>query len=266
MATEALHDAGRLPALRARAVRARPGRAGRAADLRQARRRGARAARRGHRGLRRGAVRRVDGAQPGTLAAGLGRVDAAAHRARAGGRPAGQDRGGQPLSVWRHARDLPRARAAGAARRGARRESDRAGHGRRGRRPRVPGGGGDRTRPGRRRRRGGRLARHGRGRPADGGRAGGRAVRGARRQPEARYGRRRRRSSSTADQRATIHTPAGLDIGARTPEEIALSVFAQIIAERPRAPRQSRSSIPESPACCCPWSSPTPWPSTPSAA
>lgn len=29
-----------------------------------------------------------------------------------------------------------------------------------------------------------------------------------------------------------IHTPAGLDIGARTPEEVALSVFAQIIAER----------------------------------
>jgi xanthine dehydrogenase accessory factor len=29
-----------------------------------------------------------------------------------------------------------------------------------------------------------------------------------------------------------IHTPAGLDIGARTPEEIALSVFAQIISER----------------------------------
>ena len=33
-----------------------------------------------------------------------------------------------------------------------------------------------------------------------------------------------------------IRTPAGLDIGARTPQEIALSVFAQIIAERP-APR-----------------------------
>lgn len=30
-----------------------------------------------------------------------------------------------------------------------------------------------------------------------------------------------------------IRTPAGLDIGARTPPEIALSVFAQVIAERP---------------------------------
>jgi xanthine dehydrogenase accessory factor len=31
-----------------------------------------------------------------------------------------------------------------------------------------------------------------------------------------------------------VHTPAGLDIGARSPQEIALSVFAQIVAERPR--------------------------------
>jgi xanthine dehydrogenase accessory factor len=36
------------------------------------------------------------------------------------------------------------------------------------------------------------------------------------------------------EQRARIHTPAGLDIGARTAAEIALSVYAEIIAERPR--------------------------------
>ncbi|MCC5948741.1 MAG: XdhC family protein, partial [Nitriliruptoraceae bacterium] len=34
---------------------------------------------------------------------------------------------------------------------------------------------------------------------------------------------------------ARVHTPAGLDLGARTPEEIALSILAQIVAERPAA-------------------------------
>jgi xanthine dehydrogenase accessory factor len=43
------------------------------------------------------------------------------------------------------------------------------------------------------------------------------------------------------EERARIHTPAGLDIGARTPAEIALSVFAQVIAERPRQPQAPRS-------------------------
>jgi xanthine dehydrogenase accessory factor len=35
----------------------------------------------------------------------------------------------------------------------------------------------------------------------------------------------------TDAQRARVHTPAGLDIGARTPAEIALSVYAQLVAE-----------------------------------
>jgi len=45
----------------------------------------------------------------------------------------------------------------------------------------------------------------------------------------------------TPDERARIHTPAGLDIGARTPAEIALSVYAELIAERPRTSRVSRT-------------------------
>jgi xanthine dehydrogenase accessory factor len=44
------------------------------------------------------------------------------------------------------------------------------------------------------------------------------------------------------EERARIHYPAGLDIGARTPAEIALSVFAQVIAERPAAPRPAAVS------------------------
>jgi len=34
--------------------------------------------------------------------------------------------------------------------------------------------------------------------------------------------------------RAQVHTPAGMDIGARTPEEVALSVLAEMVAERRR--------------------------------
>jgi xanthine dehydrogenase accessory factor len=42
--------------------------------------------------------------------------------------------------------------------------------------------------------------------------------------------------------RAQVHTPAGLDIGARTPADIAISVLAEMIAER-RAPVVVQSAI-----------------------
>jgi xanthine dehydrogenase accessory factor len=46
------------------------------------------------------------------------------------------------------------------------------------------------------------------------------------------------------EERALVHTPAGLDIGARSPEEVALSVLAEMIALRPQE-RPEPVPIPE---------------------
>jgi xanthine dehydrogenase accessory factor len=46
------------------------------------------------------------------------------------------------------------------------------------------------------------------------------------------------------DQRARVHSPAGLDIGGRTAAEIALSVLAQLVAERRTAERMAATQPP----------------------
>lgn len=45
-------------------------------------------------------------------------------------------------------------------------------------------------------------------------------------------------------ERALVHTPAGLDIGASGPEEVALSVLAEVISSRPKE-RRDRPPIPQ---------------------
>jgi xanthine dehydrogenase accessory factor len=41
-----------------------------------------------------------------------------------------------------------------------------------------------------------------------------------------------------AEDRVRVHTPAGIDIGSRSPEEVALSVLAEVVSVRPRAQRR----------------------------
>src|SRR4051794_33151121 len=50
------------------------------------------------------------------------------------------------------------------------------------------------------------------------------------------------------DQRARVHSPAGLDIGGRTAAEIALSILAQLVAERRTAERRTPAAVAAVPA------------------
>ena len=49
-----------------------------------------------------------------------------------------------------------------------------------------------------------------------------------------------REAGLTDEQIAQIHGPIGLDIGAQTPEEIALAILAQIVATRKRQPAEGK--------------------------
>lgn len=49
------------------------------------------------------------------------------------------------------------------------------------------------------------------------------------------------------EERARVHTPAGFDIGSRSPREVAVSILAEIVSVRPRAAR-ARPAI--DPPCC----------------
>ena len=53
-----------------------------------------------------------------------------------------------------------------------------------------------------------------------------------------------------ADRWSQIKNPAGLDLGAELPEEIAVSILAEIVKERPRAAREesARPARPSTPS------------------
>ena len=251
-------DRGHVPAgpgarQRGCGVRHRHGRAGQAPDERAAGRRRPGAGRRDDRRVRRRGLHRAqraglraagDGARRGRAAAG-----AAVRRGRAAAAGRGRRRrrrdGAEPVSLGRVDGGLPRARAARAAGAGRGRHADRGSA-----RP-----AGRRARPGRRGH-ARRAARAAPGRPR-GGRGGPRAGRAqtlrAALEADVPYvalvASRKRgtgvlaelRGDGVPDERLRrVDVPAGLDIGARTPAEVALSILARIVEAR----RSVRSELP----------------------
>ena len=199
------------------------------------------ACRRHNRRLRRGRLRRGLGTPLRAARAGVRRAGASAHpaRARAEGEPAVEDgavtvknpclSGGAleiflkphlPAATLRVVGATPIAQALAELGR-------RLGYA-------VEQGPADRSRPARRRRGGRRrLARARRGADPHGGAARRRPLRRLWSPARSAATRSSSRSTSPRSSCARLHTPAGLEIGAETPEEIALSILAEIVALRP---------------------------------
>ena len=240
-------------------VRAGDGRARPAPHQRSSRRHRDRPGRRHDRGLR----RRVSAPSPRCVCTALRALetgepvllrlvpDDAADGRSTDRRDRRRDGRAQPVPERRSARDLPRAAAARAADRGGRRLADRRRAGRAGRRGRV-------RRSARRRRRGRGAGRHGRGRRGLARQARKRRFWPPRSRPgfptsalvaSPKRGAAIRESLGVPEELAAqLHTPAGLDIGARTPGDIAISILAELVAEhhadpgpgRPRSRRPRR--------------------------
>jgi xanthine dehydrogenase accessory factor len=58
-----------------------------------------------------------------------------------------------------------------------------------------------------------------------------------------------REGGLSEDRLGRLHTPAGLEIGARSPEEVALAILAEVVATRERAPAPAPPPLALDPVC-----------------